>query len=146
MQNYSPVYPYPNAYNQYVQTPVIPQQQNSNPIMAWVQSGMEGAKMYPVPLNSRAYLFDSEEDCFYVKVTDDMGRVTSFRKFKYEEDIVEEAVNNPNPEYVTKKDLEDAMRSLAEEIKNNNYRKGGHNNGKSFVRGTDESRDNRNVQ
>ena len=146
MQNYSPVYPYPNAYNQYIQTPVIPQQ-NSNPIMAWVQSGMEGAKMYPVPLNSRAYLFDSEEDCFYVKVTDDMGRVTSFRKFKYEEDIVEEAAdNNPNPEYVTKKDLEDAMRSLAEEIKNNNYRKGGHNNGKSFVRGTDEPRDDRNVR
>ncbi len=150
MQNYSPIYPYPNAYTQYVppvQQPVIPQQQNSGPIMTWVQGGIDGAKMYPVSPNSRAYLFDSEEDCFYVKVTDDMGRVSSFRKFSYQEDIIEEPNTQQNTsEYVTKKDLEDVIRNLTNEIKNNSYRKGGHNNGKSFVRGTDEPRDERNVQ
>ena len=148
MQTYSPIYPYPNAYSQYVpqMQQVIPQQ-SSGPLMAWVQGGIEGAKMYPTPLNSRAYLFDSEEECFYVKVTDDIGRINSIRKFNYQEDVIEEpnSVQNAS-EYVTKKDLEDAIKSITDEIKNSGYRKGGHNNGKSFVRGTDEPRNDRDVQ
>lgn len=149
MQNYSPIYPYPNAYNQYVPNPQPIQQNNPGPIMTWTQGGINGAKAYPVAPNSRAYIFDSEEDCFYVKVTDDLGRVSSFRKFNYEEALIEEPIEEKtitsNPEYVTKSDLEDAMRKLSEEIKNS-YKKGGHNNGKSFVRGADESRDDRNVR
>jgi len=146
MLNYSPVYPYPNAYNnQYVQPQVMPQQ-NSGPVMAWVQGGINGAKSYPVPPNSRAYLFDSEEDCFYVKDTDQNGVPKPLRAFDYTERIIENEINTSSEDqYVTKSDLEEAMKKMVDEIKNS-YKKGGHNNGKSFVRGTDEPRDDRNVR
>ena len=147
MQNYSPIYPYPNAYNQFVTPQTIPQQQNSGPVMAWVQGGINGAKSYPVPPNSRAYLFDSEEDCFYVKVTDQNGVPQPLRAFDYTERIVEAepVVQDSNQEYVTKEDLEEAIRKVVDEFKNS-YKKGGHNNGKSFVRGTDEPRNDGNVR
>lgn len=153
MQNYSPIYPYPNAYNQYVQPQVIPPQPiiqtSSGPVMAWVQGGINGAKSYPVPPNQRAYLFDSDQDTFYVKDTDQNGVPKPLRAFDYTERIIESETvtitTDKQTNYVTKEDLEEAMRKLTEDIKSS-YRKGGHNNGKSFVRGTDESRDDRDVR
>lgn len=151
MQNYSPIYPYPNAYNQYIGQPqVMPQpiaQVNSGPVMAWIQGGINGAKSYPVPPNSRAYLFDSDQDTFYVKDTDQNGMPKPLRAFDYTERVIESETITTDTQnnYVTKEDLEEVMRKMVDEIKNG-YRKGGHNNGKSFVRGTDESRDDRNVR
>lgn len=143
MQNYSPIYPYPNAYampqNPYQQIPQpIVQPQNDGPIMAWVQGGINGAKSYPVPPNQRAYLFDSEDNTFYVKDVDQNGMPKPLRAFDYTERIIEEEQPNNTSNFVTRDEIKDIIK---EALSENNYnRKGGYHNGKSSVRGTNESR------
>ena len=147
MLNHSPIYPYPSAYampqNPYTQIPQpIMQQQNEGPIMAWVQGGLNGAKSYPVPPNQRAYLFDSEEDTFYVKDVDQNGMPKPIRAFDYTERIVEEEQSNNTSNFVTRDEIKDIIK----EALNENSKKGGYHNGKSSVRGTNESRNEGNVR
>lgn len=147
---YSPIYPYPNAYSQYVPAPQLQQPiVNAGPVMAWTQGGINGAKSYPTPPNSRVYLFDSEDECFYVKVTDELGRISSFRKFDYSEALIEEEPNNQtvsnSNNYVTRDEIKDIIKEALEEQRST-YRKGGYHNGKSSVRGTNESRNDGDVQ
>ena len=135
-----PLNPY-IGQQQLVQSPMI----SNGPIMAWIQGGIDGAKQFPLSPNSRGYLFDSEKESFYVKVLDAYGRVESIRQFDYHEVPIEEEkqVNNSVEEdkYITKEDFNKAMEDLK-----SCFRKGGHNNGKQTLRGTNESRNDGSVQ
>ncbi len=133
----SPYTPFVNPY----QTPAIPQVSNTpTVIMAWVQ-GEAGALSYPMGPNTRAYLFDMNEERFFVKVSDITGVIQPLRPFRYYEETEADPAPIPvedkqeNPEYVTKEELEKALSSL----RNNNYRKGDTHHGKQVVRGTNES-------
>lgn len=136
----------PNVYSPFVspyQAPQIPQiSSNPTTIMAWVQ-GETGALSYPMGPNTRAYLFDMNEERFFVKVSDITGVIQPLRSFKYYEETaadpapvpVEETVQEEAPNYVTREELEKALAGL----RTNNYRKGDTHHGKQTVRGTNES-------
>lgn len=129
---------YPNPY--YV-PPVQNQQQNANGMVAsWVQ-GINGAKAYPLAPNSRAFLFDSEKDSFYVKTTDQSGMPQPIREFEYTEVVqeqpTEQTIDTSN--FVTKEELEEALGKIKAERRNNN-------NGKSSIRGTTEQRNSGSIQ
>lgn len=122
---------YPIYAPQYYQPTQIPafQNQNSNN-MAWVQ-GESGAKSYPLGPNSKMFLFDSEEDCFYVKTTDQNGIPQKLKKFVYYEKTEEQ--ENQQSDYVTREELEEILSKL---------RKKENNNGKSFVRNNESQQRN----
>lgn len=132
----------PNPYSPFVNPYAASQipQISANPttIMAWVQ-GEQGALSYPMGPNTRAYLFDMNEERFFVKVSDITGVVQPIRSFKYYEETSAEPapvpVEEDAPEYITREDLEKALAGL----RNNNYRKGDTHRGKQTVRGTNES-------
>ena len=132
----------PNPYSPFVNPYTASQipQISANPttIMAWVQ-GEQGALSYPMGPNTRAYLFDMNEERFFVKVSDITGVVQPIRSFKYYEETSAEPapvpVEEDVPEYITREDLEKALAGL----RNNNYRKGDTHHGKQTVRGTNES-------
>lgn len=88
-------------YQQMYQRPVM------NNGIIWVQ-GIEGAKAFQLTPNSNAILMDSENDGrFYIKVSDNVG-MCNLRSFSYTE-----ITSQPNStDYVTRKELEDAIRSL----------------------------------
>lgn len=132
----------PNPYSPFVNpypTPQIPQiSANPTTIMAWVQ-GEQGALSYPMGPNTRAYLFDMNEERFFVKVSDITGVVQPLRSFKYYEETSAEPAPVPveeSPEYVTREELEKALAGLRN---NNCNRKGDTHHGKQTVRGTNES-------
>lgn len=99
---------FPYSYNQMYQRPVM------NNGITWVQ-GIEGAKAFQLVPNSNAILMDSENDGrFYIKVSDNVG-MCNLRTFKYEE-----ITNSPTPQvdmsnYVTRQELENALRSIKNE-------------------------------
>jgi hypothetical protein len=82
--------------------------------ITWVQ-GIEGAKAFQMTPNSNAILMDSENDGrFYIKVSDNVG-MCNLRRFKYveETDTPTQAVDMSK--YVTRQELEDAIRSIRNE-------------------------------
>lgn len=94
-----PGYNYPYNANPYMQMPY--QQPYQQPINGLTQVvGIDGAKAYQIPPNSRVPLFDSNEDIFYVKSSDNEGKST-IRIFKFEE------VKNDDPatNFATKDDI-----------------------------------------
>lgn len=95
---------FPYSYNPTYQRPIM------NNGITWVQ-GIEGAKAFQMAPNSNAILMDSENDGrFYIKVSDNVG-MCNLRKFKYEEETnTSTQVDMSN--YVTRKELEDAIRSI----------------------------------
>ena len=95
---------FPYSYNQIYPRPAM------NNGITWVQ-GIEGAKAFQMAPNSNAILMDSENDGrFYIKVSDNVG-MCNLRKFKYEEETnTSTQVDMSN--YVTRKELEDAIRSI----------------------------------
>lgn len=118
-------------------------QRTGTVVMSWIQGGLNGAKAYPLAPNSRAYLFDSDEECFYIKVTDQTGVAQPLRRFDYQETQIEEELPQDTSKYVTKDELDEIKGMLADLLQqksNNNQRRGGNNHGKSTVRGTNESR------
>lgn len=121
-------------------------QQNGTVMMSWIQGGLSGAKSYPLAPNSRAYLFDSDEECFYIKVTDQTGVTQPLRRFDYSETPIEEELPVDTSKWATKDEIDEIKDMIADLSgllrSNNNQRKGGNNNGKSFVRGTNEPRNN----
>ena len=94
-------------YNQMYQRPV-------NNGITWVQ-GIEGAKAYQLSPNSNAILMDSENDGrFYIKVSDNVG-MCNLRVFSYKEET-----STPTPQvdmsnYVTRQELENALRGIKNE-------------------------------
>ena len=98
---------FPYSYGQMYQRPPM------NNGITWVQ-GIEGAKAFQMAPNSNAILMDSENDGkFYIKVSDNVG-MCSLRKFKYEEETnTSTQVDMSN--YVTRQELEDAIRRIKNE-------------------------------
>lgn len=151
----SPINPFSQIANPFVAPPTP---NNPSVIMAWVQ-GETGALSYPMAPNTRAYLFDMNEEQFFVRVSDITGVVQPLRTFKYHEETKEQpvavSVDEPvsNPEYITREELrEELERALSglsagyAKERNNNYKKGDAHHGKQTVRGTNESGDNGSVQ
>ena len=80
---YQPNYmPSPAAFN-------MPAQQPVNGIIA--VAGLEGAKAYPLPPNSRIMLFDNDEDIMY-SVTTDSGGFKTINQFTFQP-------KDPEPEH-----------------------------------------------
>ena len=76
--------------------------------MNWCQ-GEAGAKSYPVAPGSTTVIFDSEENTFYVKTVDVMGRPLPLKILNYTERTNEPKEEKPNP-------LDEAMTSLNEKL------------------------------
>ena len=123
-----------NAYTQAglvyppIQPPVQPQTSQSNVI--WVQ-GEAAAKAYPVQAGNSMILLDSENDCFYIKSSDNAGMPNRLRKFEYKE-VVEGQVQPETPveqpQYITKEEFEQAINELRQQRPHyNNNRKGDRN-------------------
>ena len=86
-------------------------QQWNHQVVDWV-IGEAAAKSYYLQPNTTGYLFDTENDTFYVKVTDGNGTPTQFRVFDYTERQTHgNRFRNMNTDaYVTKADF-DALRN-----------------------------------
>lgn len=111
-----------------VQSPIQPQTNQSNVI--WVQ-GEAAAKAYPVTAGNSMILLDSENDCFYIKSSDNAGMPNRLRKFEYKEVIdgqTQPETSAEQPQYITKEEFEKAMNELRHQTRyNNNNRKGDRN-------------------
>lgn len=125
----------PNFYGAAQQTPVFnpvyPQPQTSQSNVIWVQ-GEAAAKAYPVQAGNSMILLDSENDCFYIKSSDNAGMPNRLRKFEYKEVVDGQVVNEPpadQSQYVTKEDFERALSELRQQRNQhyNNNRKGDRN-------------------
>lgn len=94
--------------------------------LIWVQ-GLEGAKGYQIPPNSKAVMLDSEQNRMYIKTSDNIG-MCNLRIFNFNE--VTEAPQSHNSvaqdidlsNYVTKDELNTIISSLT----------GGNNNEQSI--------------
>lgn len=145
---YTPTAMTPYYQNPYTIQPLQNQQQNTNGvIMSWVQ-GINGAKAYPLAPNSRAFLFDSEKDVFYVKNTDQSGMPQPIREFEYVE-VTPETTDSVAREidtskFATKEDLKEILSKLDDLKESRNDRR--NNNGKSSIRGTSEPRNSGPIQ
>lgn len=87
---------------------------NSFNNIVWVQ-GIEGAKAFQLPANSRAQLMDSEnEGVFYIKTSDDIG-MCSLRSFEYTEKENSPVASNAKldlSEYVRKDELQELLKGV----------------------------------
>ena len=96
----------------------------------WVQ-GEAAAKAYPVQAGNSMILLDSENDCFYIKSSDNAGMPNRLRKFEYKEVLEGQVVQDTpveQPQYITKEEFEKAMNELRHQTRyNNNNRKGDRN-------------------
>lgn len=135
------------AYNPYVYNTPAPQQVNPYPIqptvfsgypqpqtnqsnVIWVQ-GEAAAKAYPVQAGNSMILMDSENDCFYIKSSDNAGMPNRLRKFEYREVLDGQTMQDAPVEqsqYITKEEFEKAINELRHQPRyNNNNRKGDRN-------------------
>lgn len=127
--------PYQSSYYGVQQTPVFnpvyPQpQQTSQSNVIWVQ-GEQAAKAYPVQAGNSMILLDSENDCFYIKSSDNAGMPNRLRKFEYKE-VVEGQVATEapveQPQYITKEEFDRVISELKQQRQHyNNNRKGDRN-------------------
>ena len=110
--------------------PVYPQPQTSQSNVIWVQ-GEAAAKAYPVQAGNSMILMDSENDCFYIKSSDNAGMPNRLRKFEYKEVVEGQVVNETpasQPQYITKEEFDKAMNELRQQRQHyNNNRKGDRN-------------------
>lgn len=101
-----------------------PQLQSQSNVI-WVQ-GEAAAKAYPVSAGNSMILLDSENDCFYIKSSDNAGMPNKLRKFEYKEIVegqnVTETVEQ-RPDYVTKEEFDKVVSELRQRQHYNN-RKG----------------------
>ena len=78
-------FPYYPAYQpQMYQNQYIPQTQQQNSGLIWVQ-GIEAAKSYPVSAGQSILLMDSESNAFFIKTADASGMPLPLRVFDYSE-------------------------------------------------------------
>ena len=94
--------------------PYYQQNQNLYPSnansMNWCQ-GENGAKSFPVAPGNTVPIFDSEESCLYIKTVDVMGRPLPLKVLDYKE-----RTNEPQPEYVGKNEMAEAVSGLNEKL------------------------------
>lgn len=83
-------------------------------------NGIDGARMYQMNPNSAVALFDSNDDIFYVKVTDGAGFPT-LRTFRFEE--VSQNSTPVTSEYMTRKEVEEYVEQYLSERTKSNGRK-----------------------
>lgn len=96
---------FPYSYNQMYQRPVM------NNGITWVQ-GIEGAKAFQMTPNSNVILMDSENDGkFYIKVSDNVG-MCNLRRFRYEEEADTPTQSIDMSKYVTREELQNALRGI----------------------------------
>ena len=134
------------AYNPYVYNTIAPQtvnpypvqptvfapsqpQQNSQSNVIWVQ-GEAAAKAFPVSAGNSMILLDSENDCFYIKSSDNAGMPNKLRKFEYKEVIEGQVIAEPaeRTDYVTKEEFDKVVSELRQQRQHyNNNRKGDRN-------------------
>lgn len=90
----------------------------------WVQ-GISGAKAHYVEPGRSILLMDSEENKFYIKSTDGMGRPLPLRSFRYNEEMLEtvdtrQSGSSENNKYITKDDfnkiLEEKLNMLKKDL------------------------------
>ena len=113
MALYNNGYPvsYPQMY--YPQQYQQQQQSSQNTGITWVQ-GKEGAKSYLVAPNTTVQLWDSEEQCIYLKSADASG-MPSMKVLDYTiRDDSRPAQTVIGTEYATKAELDDLRKSIAE--------------------------------
>ena len=101
---------YPQSYPQY--------QQQNNPII-WMQ-GIEAARAYPVAPNGQVVLFDSEQQCIYLKTADAQGR-PSMRILDYtirseQPKTAQNALSGNNTQVPTREDIS-ALQSQIDSLK-----------------------------
>ncbi len=110
--------------------PVYPQPQTNQSNVIWVQ-GEAAAKAYPVQAGNSMILLDSENDCFYIKSSDNAGMPNRLRKFEYREVLEGQVMQDApveSPQYITKEEFEKAINELRHQPRyNNNNRKGDRN-------------------
>ena len=107
--------------NQQMQSPIpqpqVPAQPQSDNGLTWVQ-GIEGAKSWYVAPGKSVLLMDSEAQVFYIKTVDASGMPAPLRIFEYKETAQPQptetapAKNVDLTEYVTRKELEDALAKI----------------------------------
>lgn len=92
--------------------------------------GEAGANSYPIGPATVVQLMDNEKPYFYIKSSDINGVIQPIRRFRYEEEIPEPA--KPDPEYVTKEDLDKKFSELMSAInRQQHYNKKGDNRNES---------------
>lgn len=96
-----------------------PYQQIGQPLTV---NGIESAKAYSMGPNSRIFLFDTNEDIFYVKETDASG-FAKLKIFRFEE--VKEEEKPADPRYLTIEEFNKFKEELL--------------NGKQFIRSQSEN-------
>ena len=83
-----------------------------NNSIIWVQ-GIEGARAYQLYYpNSKVLLMDSEKDIFYLKSTDDFGKCSELKQYRYEEIKDEPKTTVDMSQYVTKSELEKLLNDM----------------------------------
>lgn len=106
--------PYYRPSYQMPQVPQMPVQQPQQRMDYLVQvTGIDGARAYTVPANSRVALFDVNEPVFYIKETD-AGGYPTLKRFVFQEDTGQQS--QPDPMYATKDELE-SLRQQIEELR-----------------------------
>ena len=108
MFNNQPYYGMQQPFPQ-VPSPYAPPQTHQNALVS--VNGVDGAKAYQMPPNSKAALFDANEDIFYLKESDGAGfcTITPYRFVK-----VEPEKTLPAQDYVTRAEFEKAFSELKE--------------------------------
>jgi hypothetical protein len=93
-------------------TPNYPMAQMQQPIDALIGvTGLEGAKAYQIPPNSKVALFDSDSDVFYVKTTD-AGGFPTIRSFSFAP-IEQAAPQAPAEDFVPRSEFD----ALVQEVR-----------------------------
>lgn len=110
------------AYNPNMYTPnygyqqnmpyAIGYQQNMQPVNGLVSvTGIDGAKAYQLPPNSKMPLFDESEDILYLKTTDAAGYPT-VKAFRFEP-IEQQAAGYQTGDYVTRDEFNELLERLS---------------------------------
>ena len=113
-QNYQPYQTGPGApISQPNWVPNYSNNQMQQPIDALISvTGLEGAKAYQLPPNSKIALFDADSDVFYVKTTD-AGGFPTVRAFSFAP-IEQAAPQVPTGDYVPRSEFD----ALVQEVRN----------------------------
>ena len=93
-------------YNPYQQS------QNYSNGIVWCQ-GESGAKSYPVQPGTTVALFDSEENCVYIKTVDVMGRPLPLKILDYKERTT---VIEDQKSYIEKDSFDETITSFNEKL------------------------------
>lgn len=102
----------PNMFS-YDVPPRFQQNQNQNSLIR--VTGIDGAKAYQMFPNSTVALFDSSEDLFYVKSTDDAGFPT-IRTFSFKEETGSESPQTTT-DYVSRDELDAFKQEVEDYVK-----------------------------